>query len=112
MAYRAFVTVWNTFVYYKHWRGGSINFNSPRGDITMPGMALAKGNPLYRVRIHDEVTATVVLRAQFLLGRFQPIMALNFTRRPEFPLFEEYFRTRTPQKYESIHSPVNRPYGF
>lgn len=124
MAYRAFVTVWDTYVYYQHWRGGSINFNSPRGDITMPGMALAKGDPLYRVRIHDEVgvvktwqladevTATVDLRAQFLLGRFQPIMALNFTWRPEFPLFEEYFRTRTPPKYESTDSPVNRPYGF
>lgn len=124
MAYRAFLTTWDTYIYYQHWRGGSINFNSPRGDITMPGIALAKGDPLYRVRIHDEVgivktwqladevTATVDLRAQFLLGRFQPLMALNFTWRPEFPLFEEYFRTRTPPKYESIDSPVNRPYGF
>jgi len=124
MAYRAFVTVWDTYIYYQHWRGGSLNFNSPRGDITMPGEPLAKGDPLYRARIYDEVgliktweladevIATVDLRAQFLLGRFQPIMALNITWRPTFPLFEEYFKTRTPPQPETIEPPIGRPYGF
>ncbi len=123
-AYRAFLTVWDTYIYYQHWRGGSLNFNSPRGDITMPGEALAKGDPLYRARIYeevgivktwqlaDEVIATIDLRAQFLLGRFQPIMAFNITWRPEFPLFEEYFKTRTPPRPEAIEPPIGRPYGF
>jgi hypothetical protein len=48
MAYRAFVTPWDTYIYYQHWRGGSLNFNSPRGDVTMPGIALSKGDPLPR----------------------------------------------------------------
>ena len=124
-AYRAFVSVWDTYIYYQHWRGGSLNFNSPRGDVTMPGTALSKGDPLYRARIYDEVgvvktweladevIATVDLRAQFLLGRFQPIMAFNITWRPRFPLFEEYFRTRTQPKPEKIEPPLGgRPYGF
>jgi len=123
-AYRAFLTVWDTYIYYQHWRGGSLNFNSPRGDITMPGEALAKGDPLYRARIYDEigviktwqladeVIATMDLRAQFLLGQFQPIMAFNITWRPEFPLFEEYFKNRTPPRPETIEPPIGRPYGF
>jgi hypothetical protein len=124
MAYRAFLTVWDTYIYYQHWRGGSLNFNSPRGDITMPGVPLAKGDPMYRARIFDEigvvktwqladeVIATIDLRAQFLLGRFQPIMAFNITWRTEFPLFEEYFKTRTPPRPEAIEPPIGRPYGF
>jgi hypothetical protein len=124
MAYRAFLTVWDTYIYYQHWRGGSLNFNSPRGDITMPGEPLSKGDPMYRARIYDEVgivktweladevIATVDLRAQFLLGKFQPIMVVNVTWRPEFPLFEEYFKTRTPPKPETIEPPIGRPYGF
>lgn len=124
MAYRAFVTVWDTYIYYQHWRGGSLNFNSPRGDITMPGVPLAKGDPIYRAPIFDEVgliktweladevIATVDFRAQFLLGRFEPIIALNITWRPEFPMFEEYFKTRTPPQPEAIEPPIGRPYGF
>jgi hypothetical protein len=124
MAYRAFLTVWDTYIYYQHWRGGSLNFNSPRGDSTMPGVPLAKGDPMYRARIFDEigvvktwqladeVIATIDLRAQFLLGRFQPIMAFNITWRTEFPLFEEYFKTRTPPRPEAIEPPIGRPYGF
>ncbi len=124
MAYRAFLTVWDTYIYFQHWRGGSLNFNSPRGDVTMPGIPLSKGDPLYRARIYDEVgvvktwqladevIATVDLRAQFLLGRFQPLMVFNITWRPEFPLFEEYFKTRTPPKPEAIEPPFGRPYGF
>jgi hypothetical protein len=123
VAYRAFLTVWDTYIYYQHWRGGSLNFNSPRGDVTMPGEPLSKGDPLYRARIYDEVgivktwqladevIATVDLRAQFLLGRFQPLMAFNITWRPEFPLFEEYFKTRTRPQPEPIE-PIGRPYGF
>ncbi|MDH3256687.1 MAG: hypothetical protein OEM27_03640 [Nitrospinota bacterium] len=124
MAYRAFVTVWDTYVYYQHWRGGSLNFNSPRGDVTMPGIALSKGDPMYRARIYDEVgvvktwqladevIATIDLRAQFLLGRFQPIAVFNITWRPEFPLFEDYFKTRSRPKPEAIEPPIGRPYGF
>ncbi len=124
MAYRGFLTVWDTYVYYQHWRGGSLNFNSPRGDITLPGIALAKGDPLYRARIYDEVgiiktweladevIATLDVRGQFTLGRFQPIVAVNITWRPKFPLFEEYFKTRTPPQSETIEPPIGRPYGF
>ena len=125
MAYRAFLSIWDTYIYFQHWRGGSLNFNSPRGDVTMPGIALSKGDPLYRTRIYDEVgivktwqladevIATVDLRGQFLLGQFQPIMTVNVTWRPKFPLFEEYFRTRTPPKSETIEPPIGgRPYGF
>ena len=124
MAYRAFLTVGGAYVYYQHWRGGSLNFNSPRGDVTMPGIPLAKGDVMYRARIYDEVgvvkswqladevIATADVRGQFLLGRFQPIMVFNITWRPEFPLFEEYFKTRTPPKPESIEPPIGRPYGF
>jgi hypothetical protein len=124
MAYRAFITVWDTYIYYQHWRGGSLNFNSPRGDVTMPGIPLAKGDPLYRARIYDEVgliktwqladevIATVDLRAQFTLGRFQPIMALNVTWRPKFPLFENYFKNRTKPAPEPMEPAIGRPYGF
>ncbi|MDH5763572.1 MAG: hypothetical protein OEZ51_11360 [Nitrospinota bacterium] len=124
MAYRAFVTVWDTYIYFQHWRGGSLDFNSPRGDVTMPGEALSKGDPMYRARIYDEVgvvkswkladevIATVDLRGQFLLGRFQPIMVFNVTWRPEFPLFENYFKNRTPPQLETIEPPIGRPYGF
>ncbi len=124
MAYRAFVTVWDTYIYYQHWRGGSLNFNSPRGDAAMPGVPLAKGDPLYRARIYDEVgavktweladevIATVDLRGQFMLGRFQPIIAVNFTWRPKFPLFEDYFKNRTRPTPERIEPPIGRPYGF
>ena len=123
-AYRGFLTVWDTYIYYQHWRGGSLNFNSPRGDVTMPGVALSKGDPLYRARIYDEVgvvktwqlanevIATVDLRAQFLLGRFQPIMVFNITWRPEFPLFEDYFKNRARPTPEPIEPPIGRPYGF
>jgi hypothetical protein len=123
MAYRAFLTVWDTYVYYQHWRGGSINFNSPRGDVTMPGEALAKGDALYRARIYDEVgvvkswqladevIATMDFRAQFLLGRFQPLFAFNITWRPEFSLFEDYFKNRNQPRPEPIE-PIGRPYGF
>ena len=123
VAYRAFLTICDTYIYYQHWRGGSLNFNSPRGDVTMPGEALSKGDPLYRARIYDEVgivktwqladevIATADLRAQFLLGRFQPLMAFNITWRPKFPLFEEYFKTRKRPKPELIE-PIGRPYGF
>ena len=124
MAYRAFLTVWDTYIYYQHWRGGSLDFNSPRGDVTMPGEALSKGEPMYRARIYDEVgvaktwqladevTATVDLRGQFLLGRFQPLMVFNVTWRPEFPLFEDYFKSRTPPQPQEIDSSIGRPYGF
>jgi len=124
MAYRAFVTVWDTYIYFQHWRGGSLNFNSPRGDITMPGKPLAKGDPMYRARIYDEVgliktwqladevIATVDLRAQFMLGRFQPIMAVNFTWRPTFPLFEDYFKNRSRPASEPMEPAIGRPYGF
>jgi len=124
MAYRAFVTAWDTYIYYQHWRGGSLNFNSPRGDVTMPGIALSKGDPLYRARIYDEVgvvktwqladevIATVDLRAQFLLGRFEPLVALNITWRPTFPLFEDYFKNRTRPAPEQMEPPIGRPYGF
>lgn len=124
MAYRAFVTAWDTYIYFQHWRGGSLNFNSPRGDITMPGEPLAKGDPMYRARIYDEVgliktwqladevIATVDLRAQFMLGRFQPIMAVNITWRPKFPLFEDYFKNRTRPALEPIEPAIGRPYGF
>jgi len=124
MAYRAFLTVWDTYIYYQHWRGGSLNFNSPRGDASLPGVPLAKGDPLYRARIYDEVgivkswqladevLATVDVRGQFMLGRFQPIVVFNITWRPEFPLFEDYFKTRTPPKPESLEPPIGRPYGF
>ena len=125
MAYRAFLSICDTYVYYQHWRGGSLNFNSPRGDITMPGVVLSKGDPLYRARIYDEVgivktwqladevIATIDLRTQFLLGQIEPLMAINVTWRPKFPLFEEYFRTRTPPKAETIEPPIGgRPYGF
>ena len=124
MAYRAFLTVWDTYVYYQHWRGGSLNFNSPVGDSTMPGEALSKGDPMYRARIYDEVgvvktwqladevTAAVDLRGQFLLGRFHPVLVFNITWRPEFPLFEDYFKTRIPPETEAIEPPTGRPYGF
>ena len=90
----------------------------------MPGLALSKGDPLYRTRIYDEVgivktwqladevIATVDLRAQFLLGRFEPLMALNITWRPTFPLFEDYFKNRTRPAPEPIEPPIGRPYGF
>ena len=91
----------------------------------MPGIALSKGDPLYRARIYDEVgvvktweladevIATVDARAQFLLGRIEPLVVFNITWRPEFPLFEEYFKTRTPPKPEPIEPPLGgRPYGF
>ena len=90
----------------------------------MPGIALSKGDPLYRARIYDEVgvvktwqladevIATVDLRAQFLLGRFEPLMALNITWRPTFPLFEDYFKNRTRPAPEPIEPPIGRPYGF
>ena len=124
MAYRAFLTVWDTYIYYQHWRGGSLNFNSPRGDVTMPGEPLAKGDPLYRARIYDEVgvvktwqladevIATLDVRAQFALGRFQPIVTANITWRPTFPLFEDYFKNRTRPAPEPIEPPIGRPYGF
>ncbi|MEE8259484.1 MAG: hypothetical protein V3R14_00650, partial [Nitrospinaceae bacterium] len=124
MAYRAFVTVWDTYIYYQHWRGGSLNFNSPRGDVTMPGVPLAKGDPLYRARIYDEVgliktwqladevIATLDVRGQFLLGRFQPIVTANITWRPKFPLFEDYFKNRTRPAPEPIEPSIGRPYGF
>lgn len=124
MAYRGFFTVWDTYVYYQHWRGGSINFNSPVGDSTMPGEALSKGDPMFRARIYDEVgvvkawqlaeevIATVDLRGQFLLGRFHPVMVFNITWRPEFSLFEEYFKSRTLLKLESIEPAIGRPNGF
>ena len=90
----------------------------------MPGVPLAKGNPLYRAEkfdevgliktwdLADEVIATFDFRAQFLLGRFLPRLALNITWRPEFPMFEEYFKTRTPPQPEPIEPPIGRPYGF
>lgn len=124
MAYRAFFTIWDTYIYYQHWRGGSLNFNSPRGDVTMPGVPLAKGDPIYRAEkfdelglvktwdLADEVIATFDFRALFLLGRIEPIVGLNFTWRPEFPIFEEYFKTRTPPQPEPIEPPIGRPYGF
>ncbi len=124
MAYRAFLTVGGTYIYYQHWRGGSLDFNSPRGDATMPGIPLSKGDPFYRARIYDEVgvvktwqladevNATVDLRGQFLLGRFQPLLVFNITWRPEFPLFEDYFKNRTPPDPEPIEPPIGRPYGF
>jgi hypothetical protein len=123
-AYRGFITVWDTYIFYQHWRGGGLNFNSPRGDATMPGVPLAKGDPIYRARIFDEVgliktweladevIATLDFRAQFLMGRFEPVMALNFTWRPEFPMFEEYFKNRTPPQPDPIEPPIGRPYGF
>ncbi|NIQ00507.1 MAG: hypothetical protein GWM98_23400 [Nitrospinaceae bacterium] len=124
MAYRGFFTVWGAYVYYQHWRGGSLDFNSPRGDVTRPGEPLAKGDPIFRARIYDEVGAiktwklaeevrvTLDVRGQFMLGRFQHILALNVTWRPEFPLFEEYFKTRTPPKPDTPEPPIGRPYGF
>ncbi|MCH6579747.1 MAG: hypothetical protein IH802_05230 [Nitrospinae bacterium] len=124
MAYRAFLTVGGAYIYYQHWRGGSLDFNSPRGDATMPGIPLSKGDPMYRARIYDEVgvvktwqladevIATVDLRAQFLLGRFQPLLVFNITWRPEFPLFEDYFKNRTRPEPEPIAPPIGRPYGF
>jgi hypothetical protein len=124
MAYRAFLTVEGAYIYYQHWRGGSLNFNSPRGDSVMPGEPLAKGDPLYRARIYDEVgvvkswkladevTATVDVRGQFLLGRFQPLMVFNITWRPEFPLFEDYFKNRTRPGPEQIEPAIGGPYGF
>lgn len=123
-AYRGFITVWDTYIYYQHWRGGSLNFNSPRGDFSMPGEPLAKGDPIYRASqfdevgliktwdLADEVIATLDFRAQFLLGRFEPVMVLNFTWRPEFPIFEEYFKTRTPPQPDPIEPPIGRPHGF
>jgi hypothetical protein len=60
----------------------------------------------------DEVIATVDLRGQFLLGRFQPIVTVNVIWRPEFPLFEDYFKNRTRPSPEPIAPPIGRHYGF
>ncbi len=103
LAVRAFTTLWDTRFYYLNWDGGSQNFNSPRGDVTQPGIPLAKGDPFYKAssfwevgvaktwELSDKVTVSVDLRGQFVLDQFEQIYALNFTWRESFPLFEDYF---------------------
>ncbi len=103
LAVRAFATLWDTQFYYLNWDGGSQNFNSPRGDVTQPGIPLAKGDPFYKAsnfwevgvaktwELSDKVTVSVDLRGQFVLDQFEQIYAFNFTWRESFPLFGDYF---------------------
>jgi len=100
---RVFTTVWDTYLYGLFWDGGSQNFNSARGDITQPGIALAKGDPFYKANdfqeagfiktwdLADNIYLTLDFRAQFIQNEFEHIAHLNVTWRDAFALFEEYF---------------------
>ncbi len=103
---RFFATLWDTYFYFLMWQGGSQTFNSPRGDITMPGIPLAKGDPFYKSNHFEEagivktwelaegVSLTFDFRGQFIVGEFVQIYALNFTWRESFPLFSDYFKNK------------------
>jgi len=98
-----FVQLWGFRVSYQWWEGGSPDFNSAQGDSARPGVALAKGDPLYRTsdyeelrllkiwRPADEVSVELDFRAQFVDGGFVQAYGFNFTWTPSFPLFPDSF---------------------
>ena len=104
VALRAWVELWGFNLFFGLWDGGSQNFNSGRGDIAQPGIALAKGNPLYRaqdfqevglykiIHLADSVSARLDLRQQFVLDELVEVYALTVQWVEAFDLFEDYFR--------------------
>ena len=118
---RVFTTVWDTYLYGLFWDGGSPNFNSARGDITQPGVALAKGDPFYRaddfqeagvikaLELADNIYLTFDLRAQFIQNEFEHIAHLNVTWRDAFALFEEYFSKKKAEPRQSPKTYWPRP---
>ena len=103
IATRVFAKVWGTDVHFLYWDGGSDNFNSSKGDIITPGVALAKGDPIYKAEdfqeigfarswmLSDEVSLDVDFRGQFIQDEVGAVFAFNFTWKPQFSLFEDYF---------------------
>jgi hypothetical protein len=114
---RVFTSVWDTYLYGLFWEGGGQSFNSARGDITQPGVALAKGDPFYKAEdfqeagiiktwaLADNIFLTADFRAQFILNEFEHIAHLNVTWSDAFALFEDYFSKKKPK-------PARPPKGY
>lgn len=106
VAVRAWVNLWGVNLVGRFWNADGGNFNSRRGDLGQPGIALAKGNPLYRAEEFQEVGIYKVfqlaesvsmrfdLRQQWVLDESVEVYAVTFQWVDGFDLFENYFRKR------------------
>ncbi len=106
VAVKAWVNLWGVNFVGKFWNADGGNFNSRRGDIAQPGIALAKGNPLYRAdefqeiglykiwQLADSVSMRFDLRQQWVLDETVEVYGVTFQWVEGFDLFEDYFRKR------------------
>ncbi len=97
------VNLWGFNLFGRIWSADGSNFNSRRGDIEQPGIALSKGNPLYRAEdfqeiglykvwhLADSVSMRLDLRQQFVLDELVEVYGLTFQWVEGFDLFEDYF---------------------
>jgi len=106
IAARVFAKLWDVYFYALAWEGGSQDFNSSQGDATHPGIALAKGDPIYKADnfqevgfsktwlLADDVTLDVAARGQYIEDKVGAIFMVSFTWAPSIALFEDYFAGR------------------
>ena len=106
VAAQAWVNLWGINFVGKIWHAEGRSFNSRRGDVGQPGIALAKGNPLYRAddfqelglykifHLADTVSMRFDLRQQWVMDQTVEVYALTFQWVEGFDLFEDYFRKK------------------
>ncbi len=104
VAVKAWVNLWGINFVGRIWNADGGNFNSRRGDAGQPGIALAKGNPLYRAdefqeiglykvwQLAETVSMRFDLRQQWVLDESVEVYGLTFQWVDGFDLFEDYFR--------------------
>ncbi len=120
IAARAWVNLWGINFVGKIWHADGYNFNSRRGDIGQPGIALAKGNPLYRAddfqelglykvfQLAETVSLRFDLREQWVLDQTVEVYGLTFQWVEGFELFEDYFRKHWKGWGKSESKPAKR----
>ena len=106
VAAQAWINLWGINFVGRIWHAEGLSFNSRRGDIGQPGIALAKGNPLYRTddfqelgfykifQLADTISMRFDLREQWVMDQTVEVYALTFQWVEGFDLFEDYFRKK------------------
>ncbi|MFQ5481298.1 MAG: hypothetical protein ACE5ER_00965, partial [Nitrospinaceae bacterium] len=117
IAARVWVDVMGFNVYFLNWDAGDPGFHSRRGDAAMPGVALAKGNPLYGADdfqevgisrlwpLADAVHLRLDLRQQFVQDQMVEVYALTVQWREDFDLFANFFRRHGKGAREAASRP-------